>query len=948
MTDRLAAILDHGATDRSVSATVLRRQLATAHALRERLDEFGGVILGDEVGAGKTFVTFALLTEALNRYPDQGAVVFVPTDLLKTKWSRQLRDYLLASMHDKERAHDLVSRITPVGRSLNDDGSLDAANQGRRVARNAIVVARHTVYSYRTSEADQVACVRAAVNKLPEGMGRQRKAVLRACGLDARIPDEWATWATTQRLTVDALHPMRALLRRYADGERELWDEMLDAVQKIRRRVGRASLPDAALVVIDEAHNLKSATSAVYSSLLEVLDNRFDALLFLTATPFQLGRYELLHIVNFFRASRRHTGREEVFVRRREELADAMDCYVEALDRFGETWRDLDEARAEVVRQRVHGAMPHSDPLVGEAAEAFCSVQAAKMRLERAMRPFLVRSTRHRHHREHGPVDEAHLSEAARIPLALVDRLLVETLRESRTFVSSALISACSSWEALRQAAIMSDEGRPSSHTRSVLRRLGRQGLLGEHPKVAQTVHECVEAVLRGEKTLVFVERDQTGRTLRKLVSEALDVRKPQDLSSADAQLQRLQDRTRFGWPSLRENYLHTIYPRVFGNFATRRDLERAWAEPATADLWRRVDPAGEKHDFAIEKRFWDHVLFTAAVRGQPGWRSDTGETLVACVDRILEPDYILNGLDLKSGHHNERLQVPAAAARENARNPRKAFATALLAFRSPWADCLEALEALGPDYRAAFVDAAAGAFARSHFRADIAAVEVDGNPARHFAEVDRLLLDRSGPWPRRFQALADQARDAVLTSEEHLAASRIHDLITSLASDVRVHFISGATKSETRQRAVDGFNTPLYPEVIITTPVLAEGLDLHRFCRRVIHHDLPWNPAKLEQRTGRVDRVGSLAERLEADFGGDAGCIDVWLPYVPGTYDEFVHERVIARRREFRCLLGNRPEWKGDGELGEDEEGLPVPEEMIDALQVHLGPHPPAGRDRS
>ena len=81
MTAAFTTILDHGATDRSVSEAVIARQLATSEALRTRLDEFGGVILGDEVGAGKTYVTFALLAEALSRSPQQGAVVFVPTDL---------------------------------------------------------------------------------------------------------------------------------------------------------------------------------------------------------------------------------------------------------------------------------------------------------------------------------------------------------------------------------------------------------------------------------------------------------------------------------------------------------------------------------------------------------------------------------------------------------------------------------------------------------------------------------------------------------------------------------------------------------------------------------------------------------------------------------------------------------------------------------------------------
>lgn len=942
MSERFTQILDHGAMDPSVGEDVIARQLATADALRGRLDQYGGVILGDEVGAGKTFVTFALIAEALTREPQRGVAIFVPSDLLKTKWCRQLRDYLLDAIHDQQHAHGLVARITPVDRSLHDDGSLDAENAGRPVARNAIMVTTHRIYSYRTSAHDQVACVRAAVAKLPEGQGRRPRAALRACGLDPDVPEDWGWWALPEVLTVDALRPMRSVLRRYGDGERELKDATLEAVHHIRRRVGGEQLPDASLVVIDEAHNLKSAQSAVYTSLLEVLDQRFDSLLFLTATPFQLGRHELLHIVNFFRSSRRHAGDEDDFVRRRQALADAMDGYIEALERFGEAWRDLDAARAETVERHIADGTADAEPLVTDAVDGFMRARGAKGSLEVAMHPFVLRSTRERHHREHGPVEDAYLAEGARIPLALVDRLLVETMRDSRTFVSSALISACSSWEALTEAAVMNDEGRPPSHTRTVLRRLADERLLGAHPKVAHTVGECVQAVTRGEKTLVFVEREQTGRLLRDAISRELAALKSDELASSEAQLQRLQDRTRFGWPSLRENYLHTIYPRVFARAPTKKQLDDAWSDRSAQDLFRRVDPSG-KHDYALEKRFWEHIIFKRAAERDPAWRTTTSERLAACVDRILEPDYVLNGLDLISGASDERLGVPPRPVRDMPRDPRRPFAEGLLSFRSPWADCAGELDPLDPDDRAIFVDAAAGAFARSHFRAEIAAAEVDGDPSKHFAAVDRLLLDPSGPWPRRFRALAEHARDVVRTSDRELAATRIRDLIASLASDVRVQFISGATQKDTRQRAVDGFNTPLYPEVIVTTPVLAEGLDLHRFCRRVMHHDLPWNPAKLEQRTGRVDRVGSLAEHLKVEGVDTLGTIDVWLPYVPGTYDEFIHERVIARRREFRCLLGNRPEWDGEGHLGPDERGTPIAETLIDALQVELGPGQPS-----
>lgn len=43
----------------------------------------------------------------------------------------------------------------------------------------------------------------------------------------------------------------------------------------------------------------------------------------------------------------------------------------------------------------------------------------------------------------------------------------------------------------------------------------------------------------------------------------------------------------------------------------------------------------------------------------------------------------------------------------------------------------------------------------------------------------------------------------------------------------------------------------------LLATDAAAEGLNLQRHCRVVVHFELPWNPARLEQRAGRVDRIG-------------------------------------------------------------------------------------------
>jgi superfamily II DNA or RNA helicase len=50
--------------------------------------------------------------------------------------------------------------------------------------------------------------------------------------------------------------------------------------------------------------------------------------------------------------------------------------------------------------------------------------------------------------------------------------------------------------------------------------------------------------------------------------------------------------------------------------------------------------------------------------------------------------------------------------------------------------------------------------------------------------------------------------------------------------------------------------------DVLVTTDVLAEGLNL-QMCRNIVNYDLPWNPMRLVQRHGRIDRIGSPHKRV-------------------------------------------------------------------------------------
>jgi superfamily II DNA/RNA helicase len=134
---------------------------------------------------------------------------------------------------------------------------------------------------------------------------------------------------------------------------------------------------------------------------------------------------------------------------------------------------------------------------------------------------------------------------------------------------------------------------------------------------------------------------------------------------------------------------------------------------------------------------------------------------------------------------------------------------------------------------------------------------------------------------------------------------------------------------SATRRRLLLTFNTPLFPEILIASSVLSEGVDLHLSCRHVIHHDLSWNPCTIEQRTGRVDRIGSRAERVRKP-------IHIYLPYVSATQDEKMYRVVRDRERWFQIVMGDKYEL---GEAATDRlaERVPLPATVQQRLVFQL-----------
>lgn len=120
----------------------------------------------------------------------------------------------------------------------------------------------------------------------------------------------------------------------------------------------------------------------------------------------------------------------------------------------------------------------------------------------------------------------------------------------------------------------------------------------------------------------------------------------------------------------------------------------------------------------------------------------------------------------------------------------------------------------------------------------------------------------------------------------------------------VRVEVITGRTPDEEREELRDRFrlnrSEPLALDVLLSSEVGCEGLD-YEFCDRLVNYDIPWNPMRLEQRIGRIDRFGQQSEKVL-----------IFNFVTPGTVEERVFFRCYERLGVFRDTVGDLEEVLG------------------------------------
>jgi superfamily II DNA or RNA helicase len=110
---------------------------------------------------------------------------------------------------------------------------------------------------------------------------------------------------------------------------------------------------------------------------------------------------------------------------------------------------------------------------------------------------------------------------------------------------------------------------------------------------------------------------------------------------------------------------------------------------------------------------------------------------------------------------------------------------------------------------------------------------------------------------------------------------------------------INGRDGERERSRIADRF-TERDGIVVVSTDSLAEGLNLQQRCCHLIHLDLPYNPNRLEQRNGRIDRYGQIRDP------------QIRYLYLAGTFEERLLLRLIAKYEKARAHLDVMPETLG------------------------------------
>jgi len=173
-------------------------------------------------------------------------------------------------------------------------------------------------------------------------------------------------------------------------------------------------------------------------------------------------------------------------------------------------------------------------------------------------------------------------------------------------------------------------------------------------------------------------------------------------------------------------------------------------------------------------------------------------------------------------------------------------------------------------------------------------AVDTASNLFDSLAQREKNLLDQMQSWANRATHQVDQKTEVFLAwlsetvkpggnwnderviifTEYRATQNWLQGLLATsgLGSDDRLMTLFGGMDVERREEIKAAFQarpdqSPV--RILLATDSASEGIDLQNYCHRLVHFEIPWNPNRMEQRNGRVDRHGQRHDVLIYHFAG-------------------------------------------------------------------------------
>lgn len=169
------------------------------------------------------------------------------------------------------------------------------------------------------------------------------------------------------------------------------------------------------------------------------------------------------------------------------------------------------------------------------------------------------------------------------------------------------------------------------------------------------------------------------------------------------------------------------------------------------------------------------------------------------------------------------------------------------------------------------------------------------------------------------------KGRKVIVFTESTETAQYLADALADMYGD-RVVCYSGQSSSLLKSDIEDSFNPKFASkandkyDLLITTDVLSEGINLHN-ANVLVNYDLPWNPTRIMQRVGRVNRVGTAFDRIY---------VFNFFPTAQSHRQLPLEDRILEKLQAFHDTLGE------DAKYLTDEEQV-SPKKLFDDMSQNL-----------